>query len=90
MFVYRQTRKRETRESEDPEQFFPSLANICRGRDDRIQRKRKRKSDKRTCAIKGGQLFITDGAGALEKCKGVELSLTLRWPRPSESVAGER
>ena len=23
MFVYRQTRKRETRESEDPEQFFP-------------------------------------------------------------------
>lgn len=60
----------------------------------RIQRKRKSdrgdSSDRRTCAIKGGQLFIADEAGALEKCKGVELSLTLRWPRPSESVAGAR
>lgn len=31
-------------------------------------------------AIKGGQLFIADEQGALEKCKGAGVSLTLRWP----------
>lgn len=31
-------------------------------------------------AIKGGQLFIADEQGALEKCKGARVSLTLRWP----------
>ena len=51
-------------------------SNDPRGRHTYRKRERERERERE---IKGGQLFIADEAEALEKCKGVEFSLTLRW-----------
>ena len=59
--------------------FVEDAANKRADAIERDVRERERERERRMCTIKGGQLFIADEAEALEKCKGVEFSLTLRW-----------